>query len=128
MKKHFPALIHKDPKSDYGVSFPDFPGCFSAGSTVEEALAMAEEALGGHVALMVEDGDALPDPSDVAEVASALDDHCYIAMVPAILPGKQKRVNISMDTNLLDAIEEVDTNRSRFLSQAAEHELERRRA
>ncbi len=21
------ALIHKDRKSDYGVSFPDFPGC-----------------------------------------------------------------------------------------------------
>ncbi len=21
------ALIHKEEKSDYGVSFPDFPGC-----------------------------------------------------------------------------------------------------
>jgi predicted RNase H-like HicB family nuclease len=27
------ALIHKDAGSDFGVSFPDFPGCVTAGST-----------------------------------------------------------------------------------------------
>ena len=25
------AIIHKEPESDYGVSFPDFPGCITAG-------------------------------------------------------------------------------------------------
>ena len=24
------AIIHKDSKSDFGVSFPDLPGCISA--------------------------------------------------------------------------------------------------
>jgi len=41
------ALIHKEPKSDFGVSFPDFPGCVSAGSTLEEAASLAAEALWG---------------------------------------------------------------------------------
>ena len=36
------ALIHKEPGSDYGVSFPDFPGCITAGTTVDEARRMAE--------------------------------------------------------------------------------------
>jgi len=36
------ALIHKEPDSDYGVSFPDLPGCISAGLTLDEARAMAE--------------------------------------------------------------------------------------
>ena len=31
------ALIHKDARSDYGVSFPDFPGCITAGKTLDEA-------------------------------------------------------------------------------------------
>ena len=35
------ALIRKDPASDYGVDFPDFPGCVTAGRTLEEARRMA---------------------------------------------------------------------------------------
>ena len=34
----YPVVVHKDSNSDYGVSVPDLPGCFSAGSTLDEAL------------------------------------------------------------------------------------------
>lgn len=57
------ALIRKDPDTDFGVDFPDFPGCISAGLTMEEACTMAAEALAGHIASMKEDGDIIPDPS-----------------------------------------------------------------
>ena len=30
-------IIHKDPDSDFGVSFLDFPGCITAGRTLDEA-------------------------------------------------------------------------------------------
>jgi predicted RNase H-like HicB family nuclease len=62
------ALLRKDPDSDYGVDFPDFPSCISAGRTPEEARRMAVEALTGHIVFMSEDGDALPEPTsrDVA--------------------------------------------------------------
>jgi hypothetical protein len=30
------AYLHKDRKSDYGVSFPDFPGCITAGKTLRK--------------------------------------------------------------------------------------------
>jgi predicted RNase H-like HicB family nuclease len=46
------ALVHKDEGTSYGVSFPDVPGCVSAGDTFEEALANAAEALAGHFALI----------------------------------------------------------------------------
>ena len=39
------ALIHKEPGSDYGVSFPDFPGCVTAGRTLDEAKREAFDAL-----------------------------------------------------------------------------------
>ena len=28
----YTGLIHKDTDSDYGVSFPDLPGCITAGA------------------------------------------------------------------------------------------------
>lgn len=34
----YPIVIHKAPSSDYGLTIPDLPGCFSAGSTIEEAI------------------------------------------------------------------------------------------
>ena len=59
------ALVHKDEGTSYGVSFPDVPGCISAGDTLNEALANAAEALAGHLALMREDGDAIPEPRSI---------------------------------------------------------------
>lgn len=56
------ALVHKDNGTSYGVSFPDVPGCISAGDTFEQALANAAEALTGHLALIAADGDPLPRP------------------------------------------------------------------
>jgi predicted RNase H-like HicB family nuclease len=43
--KTYIALIHKDADSLYGVSFPDLPGCFSAGDTLEETVANARESV-----------------------------------------------------------------------------------
>jgi predicted RNase H-like HicB family nuclease len=56
------ALVHKDAGTSYGVSFPDVPGCISAGDSFEQAVANAAEALAGHFAAMKADGDPLPAP------------------------------------------------------------------
>lgn len=42
---HYIALIHKDADSCYGVSFPDVPGVFAAGDTIDEAIEEAAEVL-----------------------------------------------------------------------------------
>jgi predicted RNase H-like HicB family nuclease len=62
------AYLHKDKNSDYGVSFPDFPGCITAGSSLDEARAMAAEALALHVAGMREDAEAIPSPSTLDDL------------------------------------------------------------
>ncbi len=76
------ALLHKDEGTSYGVSFPDVPGCISAGDTFEQAVANAAEALAGHFALMQSDSEAIPaprryeelkrDPDFVADSADAI--------------------------------------------------------
>jgi len=62
------ALVHKDEGTSYGVSFPDVPGCISAGDTFEEAIANAAEALAFHFAGMRADGDAIPAPRSFEEL------------------------------------------------------------
>jgi predicted RNase H-like HicB family nuclease len=62
------ALVHKDAGTSYGVSFPDVPGCISAGDTFEEAVALAAEALAGHFEAMREDGDPIPTPRTFEEL------------------------------------------------------------
>ena len=56
----YPVVIHKDEHSDYGVTFPDLPGCFSAGETIEEALTNALEAAECHIEGMLLDSEAIP--------------------------------------------------------------------
>lgn len=58
------AVVYKEPDSDYGVSFPDFPGCITAGSTMDEAKIMAKEALLLHLNGMREDGLLIPGPCE----------------------------------------------------------------
>jgi predicted RNase H-like HicB family nuclease len=62
---NFPVAIHKEPTSVYGVSVPDLPGCISAGSTVDEALSQAREAIALHLEGILEEGLDWPTPSDI---------------------------------------------------------------
>ncbi len=63
------AYLHKDSKSDFGVSFPDFPGCVTAGKSLDEARRKAPEALAFHIAGMLEDGEKIPKPSKMDDLA-----------------------------------------------------------
>ena len=91
MPEHI-ALIHKEPGSDYGVSFPDFPGCITAGTTVDEARRMAEKALVFHIAGLLEDGETVPQPSRLEDVMADPENRDAIAIVVPV--RKRVRVNI----------------------------------
>ena len=118
------ALLRKDPASDYGVDFPDFPGCVTAGSTVEEAVSMASEALLFHVEGMIEDGLEVPDPSPLEGILADRHNRKAVPLlVPVDLPGKAVRVNVMVPDRDLRAIDRYakrhGMTRSGFLVSAA---------
>jgi predicted RNase H-like HicB family nuclease len=84
------ALVHKDEGTSYGVSFPDVPGCISAGDTFEEAVANAAEALAGHLAVMRADGDPIPAPRSFEELKRdrTFADDATDAIVTVVTPQK----------------------------------------
>ncbi|MCC7449763.1 MAG: type II toxin-antitoxin system HicB family antitoxin [Anaerolineae bacterium] len=61
----YPVVIHKDPDSDYGVTVPDLPGCFSAGETMEEALSQAVVSIECHLEALMLDGEPIPLPEGI---------------------------------------------------------------
>ncbi len=68
MTTTFLALVHKEPGSCYGISFPDVPGCVSAGDTLEEAMNAGAEALEAHLDFMRQTGDRVPSPRTFEEL------------------------------------------------------------
>jgi predicted RNase H-like HicB family nuclease len=128
MVQHYPAVIHKDAESDYGVSFPDFPGCVTAAASAEAAVVEARDALQLHVDGMLEDAAPLPAPSPLDAVYEnaeggivtvvAVDDHD-----PAV------RVNVTVRKRLLAAAdayaERHGLSRSRLVAEALQERLAR---
>ena len=125
------GLIHKDANSDYGVSFPDFPGCVSAGATLDDARAGAEEALALHIEGMVEDGDAIPEPTSLEDVMAEAENRDGVAILvkAAQIDQRSIRVNVSLPEDVLRQIDSfaqrAGFTRSGFLAVAAKHEIER---
>ncbi|MGA2081198.1 MAG: type II toxin-antitoxin system HicB family antitoxin [Holophaga sp.] len=127
--RNYIAILHKDANSDYGVSFPDFPGCITAGSTLEEAKEMAREALPFHIEGMKADGLAIPDPMSLddaarhefAEGAQAF----FLVEIPWDDPVV--RANITISKGILDRIDRYakahHLSRSAFLAQAAQQAM-----
>jgi predicted RNase H-like HicB family nuclease len=122
---HYIALIHKEADSDYGVSFPDFPGCIAAGATLDEAREMAEQALAFHLDGLEQDGEALPEPSSLETVMGDPENRDGVAiLVPAPnRPARSVRINITLPADVLSEIDRYaeahGLTRSGFLARAA---------
>ena len=120
------GIIHKDKDSDYGVSFPDFPGCVSAGKDLDEAARMGKEALEFHVQGMIEDGETIPAPCslDAAQAHEFAKDALTYILVDVTTPGRRAiRVSITVPEDDLDAIDRYvkdhGMKRSTFLVESA---------
>lgn len=120
------AYLRKEKGSDYGVEFPDVPGCVTAGRTLEEAKANAAEALAGHVAVLQEEGEPVPAPSTLDGLADDTHRQDAVLFLVDLDPGllKSERVNVMIPRHLLGRIDAASAgNRSRFLVEAAEKAL-----
>jgi predicted RNase H-like HicB family nuclease len=115
------ALLHKDADSDYGVSFPDFPGCVTAGRTLDEARRVAAEALAFHIEGMIEDGQSIPAPCSLDAAMKDRDNRNAVAFIVTVpdVGERAVRVNVTLPESLLKRIDERTTNRSGFLAKAA---------
>lgn len=123
------GIIHKDPDSCYGVSFPDFPGCITAGDTPDEARAMAAEALAFHIEDFATHGEVMPEPSTLEQVMqdpNNRDGMAILVDLPSAAP-KSVRINITMPEDVLEEIDKhakaQGLSRSAYLARAAKRAM-----
>jgi predicted RNase H-like HicB family nuclease len=124
------AAVHKDPNSDFGVSFPDYPGCITAGGTIDEAKDMAHDALSLHIKGMLEDGANIPVPSKLEDIMHDPDySNAAAILVVSVSEVKPRsvRVNITVPEDMLRKIDSVakkrGMSRSSFLVHAAQNAI-----
>ena len=69
MLKIYPAISHEE--ETYWVEFPDLEGCVTEGSTLEEAMENAQEAMGLYLAALLEENQPLPPATNIKEIETA---------------------------------------------------------
>ena len=122
----YPVVIHKDNESDYGVTVPDLPGCFSTGVTLDDALYQVSEAIECHLEGLLMDEESFPLPKTIEYHQHDPDYQGGIWALVTVdltkLSGKTKRVNIILPEQILTlmdkyALEHGET-RSDLVTQA----------
>jgi len=131
--KRYVAVVHHAESGAYGVSVPQFPGFANTGDSFDAALENAVKGLRFHVEGMIADGEAIPDPRDLAELAADPefeDDFAgaLVTLLPLLPPrGEPVRVNVSMEAGLLAAVDAAakmrGMTRSGYLAEAAQRAL-----
>jgi predicted RNase H-like HicB family nuclease len=124
----FPIAIHKDEGSVYGVIVPDIAGCHSWGTTIEDAIHNAREAIESHVATLIECGEEVNLSVSSVEALRHQEDYADavwapVDVDPAKFDMKPERVNISLPRFVLRKIDTFagkhQETRSGFLARVA---------
>ncbi len=117
------ALLRKEKDSDFGVDFPDFPGCITVGTTLEEAHKRAAEVLRFHIKGMMEDAEPIPAPGSLDEIMADPADTGAVPFLVTVPDTKTKRINITISERDLESIDDYarrhKMSRSAFLLDAA---------
>lgn len=107
----FPIAIEPgNEKKSWGVVVPDLPGCFSAAdSGVDEAIDQSKEAIALWIETALDKGEAVPQPSNVADLQKRREFKGWIWAIveidPALLSEDIERVNITMPRRILARID-----------------------
>jgi predicted RNase H-like HicB family nuclease len=60
-------VVFEQTPTGYSAYVPDLPGCITTGPTLPDTRKSMQEAIRGHLAVMREFGDAIPQPTTIAE-------------------------------------------------------------
>ena len=119
MLKIYPAIFHKE--DGYWVEFPDLTGCNSCGSTIEETMELAQEALGLYLAERIADRQPLPTATEIFDISVPAD--CVVSYISTdvekyIKKNKAVKKTISIPAWLADEAESRNLSLSKVLQDA----------
>lgn len=72
---NYRILIRKEPEGGYTVIVPTLPGCVTFGSSIEEAITMAKEAIELYLESLKAHGEEIPTEEETLEYTLAVESH-----------------------------------------------------
>jgi predicted RNase H-like HicB family nuclease len=110
MEMRYPIAIESGTGTTaFGVVVPDLPGCFSAGDTLDEAMAGAEEAAAAWIDATLDAGNPIPPPSSLDTIRQNPEFAGWtfgvITVDPALLDDTIERVNITLPRRVLKRLD-----------------------
>ncbi len=124
----FPALFTFYEKNDIGITFPDLQGCVSGADNIEDAMHMAQEALGLHLFGMEKDNDTIPQPSNILNIEH--ENNQAVVLIEVFMPVVRDTINnravtksVTVPQWLLTAGKEANINFSQTLQDALMQKL-----
>jgi predicted RNase H-like HicB family nuclease len=127
------AILEKEEGTLWGVHFPDLPGCVTAAASADEAVSRAQDVLRLYFETASEDETASPPRSleelkDDPEVSALFAGGAVAFRVPVVVGhGRPVRVNLSIDSETLSAIDEAaeatGLTRSAYMVKAAQEKI-----
>lgn len=121
------AIEPGDKKHAFGVAVPDLPDCYSAGDTLDEAIANAREAIELWLETVIDDGLPVPQPKPLAVLQANPEYAGWIWAVIGVdlasLSDKAERINITLPARVLrridQAAKQAGETRSAYLARRA---------
>ena len=92
MKDRYSFIAVFDVAEDgISIEFPDLPGCLPCADTMEEALKNAHEALGLHLWGLEQDGEEIPEPTQIQNIT--LEKNQIPAVIEVFMPAFRDKLN-----------------------------------
>jgi antitoxin HicB len=73
MQYNYKIMLHKEPEGGYTAVVPTLPGCITYGENVDEAIAMAKDAIEIYMEELTSRGERIPDDSATLEYSLNLE-------------------------------------------------------
>lgn len=103
------AIETGDESTAFGIVVPDLPGCFSAGDSLDEAMANAEEAIALWIDATLDAGGSVPAPSTLDSLQKNPEFAGWtfgvVTVDPALLDDRTERVNITLPRRVLKRLD-----------------------
>lgn len=119
----YPALFHlNQDDGSYTITYPDLPGCISEGKSLENALYMAQDALQVWIGYCLDEGEALPAPSQMQQVKPESGE--FVNLVRAVVQDSRAvRRTVSIPKWMDDQVSAAGISLSKVLQDALKTRL-----
>ena len=101
----YPALLDGK-RGTYGIVFPDLPGCHAMGSTIDEAMRNAQDAMADWIDAAAARGIVVSNPSALEDIDVPTGSTLLSILLIPQRRRETKRLNLYLDAAVADTIDD----------------------